>query len=195
MLVNLSVPAKSVPEFIAYAKANPGKINMATAGKGSSLHVLGELFEIMAVIKSITVHYRGGGPALTDLLGGQVQVMFDPLGEGIGHVKAGRLRALAVTSGTRSPALPDVPTVGEFIPGFEASGWSGLSAPRNTPVEIIDRLNQQITAGLADPKMKARLADLGAAPMPMTPADFGKLIAEETEKWAKVIRTANIRLE
>jgi tripartite-type tricarboxylate transporter receptor subunit TctC len=143
----------------------------------------------------ITVHYRGGGPALTDLLGGQVQVMFDPLGEGISHVKAGRLRALAVTSGTRSPALPDVPTVGEFIPGFEASGWSGLSAPRNTPVEIIDRLNQQITAGLADPKMKARLADLGAAPMPMTPADFGKLIAEETEKWAKVIRTANIRRE
>jgi tripartite-type tricarboxylate transporter receptor subunit TctC len=195
MLVNLSVPAKSVPEFIAYAKANPGKINMGTAGKGSSLHVFGELFEIMAVIKLITVHYRGGGPALTDLLGGQVQVMFDPLGEGIGHVKAGRLRALAVTSGTRSPALPDVPTVGEFIPGFEASGWSGLSAPRNTPVEIIDRLNQQITAGLADPKMKARLADLGAAPMPMTPADFGKLIAEETEKWAKVIRTANIRRE
>jgi tripartite-type tricarboxylate transporter receptor subunit TctC len=195
MVVNLSVPAKSVPEFIAYAKANPGKINMATAGKGSTLHVFGELFEMMAGVKLITVHYRGGGPALTDLLGGQVQLMFDPLGEGIGHVKAGRLRALAVTSKTRSPALPDVPTIGEFIPGFEANGWSGLSAPRNTPIDIIDRLNQQINAGLADPKLKAQLADLGATPMPMTPSDFGKFIVEETEKWAKVIRTANIKPE
>ena len=193
MLVNTSVPARTVPEFIAYAKANPGKINMATAGKGSTLHVFGELFEIMAGVKLITVHYRGGGPALTDLLGGQVQLMFDPLGEGIGHIKAGELRALAVTSETRSPALPDIPTIGEFIPGFEGSGWSGLSAPRNTPVVIIDRLNQHINAGLADPKMKAQLADLGAAPMPMTPADFGKFIAEETEKWGKVIRAANIK--
>jgi len=195
LLVNLSMPVKSVPEFIAYAKANPGKLNMATAGKGSTPHVFGELFEMMAGIKLITVHYRGGGPALTDLLAGQVQLMFDPLGEGIGHVKAGRLRALAVTSDTRSPALPDIPTVGEFIPGFEASGWSGLSAPRNTPVDVIDRLNQQINAGLADPKMKTQLADLGAAPMPMTPADFGKFIADETEKWGKVIRVANIKAD
>ena len=193
MLVNMAVPARFVPEFITYAKANPSKINMATAGKGSTLHIFGELFEIMAGVSLVTVHYRGGGPALTDLLGGQVQLMFDPLGEGIGHIKAGRLRALAVTSGNRSPALPDIPTVGEFIPGFEASGWSGLSAPRNTPDDVIDKLNQHINAGLADPKMKAQLADLGAEPMPMTPTDFGKLIAEETEKWAKVIRTANIK--
>ena len=150
---------------------------------------------MMAGVKLITVHYRGGGPALTDLLGGQVQLMFDPLGEGIGHVKAGGLRALAVTSETRSPALPDVPTIGEFIPGFEGNGWSGLSAPRNTPVDIIDRLNQQINAGLADAKVKAQLADLGATPMSMTPAAFGKFIVEETEKWGKVIRTANIKPE
>ena len=195
MLVNMSVPASSLPEFIAYAKANPGKINMATAGKGSTLHVFGELFEIMAGVKLITVHYRGGGPALTDLLGGQVQLMFDPLGEGIGYIKAGKLRALAVTSDRRSPALPDIPAVGEFVPNFEASGWSGLSAPKSTPVDIIDRLNQQINAGLADPKMKTQLADLGAAPMPMTPAEFGKFIADETEKWGKVIRSANIKAE
>jgi len=195
MLVNMSVPASSLPEFIAYAKANPGKINMATAGKGSTPHVFGELFEIMAGVKLITVHYRGGGPALTDLLGGQVQLMFDPLGEGIAYVKAGRLRALAVTSHKRSPTLPDIPAIGEFIPSFEASGWSGLSAPWNTPVDIIDRLNQQINAGLANPKMKAQLADLGAAPMPMTPTEFGKFIAGETEKWAKVIKAANIKPE
>jgi tripartite-type tricarboxylate transporter receptor subunit TctC len=195
MLVNMTVPAKSVPEFIAYAKANPGKINMATAGKGSTLHAFGELFEMMAGIKLITVHYRGGGPALTDLLGGQMQVMFDPLGEGIGFVKAGKLRALAVTSIARSPALPDVPAVAEFMPGFEASGWSGLTAPRGTPMEIVNKINQAINAGLQEPKMKARLADLGAAPMPMAPSEFGGFIADETTKWAKVIKSANIKPE
>jgi tripartite-type tricarboxylate transporter receptor subunit TctC len=195
MVVNTSVPAKTVPDFIAYAKANPGKINMATAGKGSSPHVFGELFKMMTGVDLVTVHYRGGGPALTDLLAGRVQVMFDPVGEGIGYVKAGKLRALAVTSAVPSPALPDVPTVAEFVPGYEASGWSGLSAPKNTPAEIITKLNQEIGAGLADAKLQARLADLGAAPMAMTPAEFGKFIADETEKWAKVIRAANIKPE
>jgi tripartite-type tricarboxylate transporter receptor subunit TctC len=195
MVVNMSVPAKTVPEFIAYAKANPGKINMATAGKGSTPHVFGELFKMMTGVDLVTVHYRGGGLALTDLLAGRVQVMFDPMGEGIGYVRAGKLRALAVTSVAPSPALPDVPTVAEFVPGYEASGWSGLSAPKNTPAEIIAKLNQEIGAGLADAKLQARLADLGAVPMAMTPADFGKLIADETEKWAKVIRAANIKPE
>jgi tripartite-type tricarboxylate transporter receptor subunit TctC len=195
MVVNTSVPAKTVPEFIAYAKANPGKINMATAGKGSTPHVFGELFKMMTGVDLVTVHYRGGGPALTDLLAGRVQVMFDPMGEGIGYVRAGKLRALAVTSVAPSPALPDVPTVAEFVPGYEASGWSGLSAPKNTPAEIIAKLNQEIGAGLADAKLQARLADLGAVPMAMAPADFGKLIADETEKWAKVIRAANIKPE
>jgi tripartite-type tricarboxylate transporter receptor subunit TctC len=195
MVVNTSVPAKTVPDFIAYAKANPGKINMATAGKGSSPHVFGELFKMMTGVDLVTVHYRGGGPALTDLLAGRVQVMFDPVGEGIGYVKAGKLRALAVTSAAPSPALPDVPTVAEFVSGYEASGWSGLSAPKNTPAEIIAKLNQEIGAGLADANLQARLADLGAAPMAMTPADFGKLIVDETEKWAKVIRAANIKPE
>jgi tripartite-type tricarboxylate transporter receptor subunit TctC len=195
MVVNTSVTAKTVPDFIAYAKANPGKINMATAGKGSSPHVFGELFKMMTGVDLVTVHYRGGGPALTDLLAGRVQVMFDPVGEGIGYVKAGKLRALAVTSAAPSPALPDVPTVAEFVSGYEASGWSGLSAPKNTPAEIIAKLNQEIGAGLADANLQARLADLGAAPMAMTPADFGKLIADETEKWAKVIRAANIKPE
>lgn len=195
MLVNLSVPAKSVPEFIAYSKANPGKLNMATAGKGSSPHVFGELFKMMAGVELITVHYRGGGPALNDLLGGQVQVMFDPLGEGIGHVRSGKLRALAVTGASRSSALPDVPTVGEFVPGYEANGWSGLTAPRNTPADIIDKLNRKINAGLADPQMKERLADLGSTPMPTSPVEFGKLIADETEKWGQVIRAAKIKAE
>jgi tripartite-type tricarboxylate transporter receptor subunit TctC len=195
LTVNPSVPAKTVPEFIADAKANPGKINMATAGKGSTPHVFGELFKMMTGVDLVTVHYRGGGAALTDLLAGRVQVMFDPMGEGIGYVRAGKLRALAVTSVAPSPALPDVPTVAEFVPGYEASGWSGLSAPKNTPAEIIAKLNQEIRAGLADAKLQSRLADLGAVPMAMTPADFGKLITDETEKWAKVIRAANIKPE
>jgi tripartite-type tricarboxylate transporter receptor subunit TctC len=188
MEVNPSFPAKTVPEFIAYAKANPGKINMATGGNGTSNHVSGELFKMMTGINMVHVPYRGGGPALSDLIGGQVQVMFDNLNSSIEHIRAGRLRPLAVTTMTRSEALPDVPTVNDFVPGYEASVMSGIGAPRNTPLEIIDRLNKEISAALADPKLKARLADLGAAPMPLTPADFGRLIAEETEKWAKVVK-------
>jgi tripartite-type tricarboxylate transporter receptor subunit TctC len=195
MVVQPSFPAKSVPEFIAYAKANPGKINMATAGVGSPPHVYGELFEAMAGVDLIQVHYRGGAPALVDLLGGQVQIMFEGITSSIEYVRAGKLRALAVTSATRWAALPDIPTVGEFVPGYEAIGWFGLGSPRNTPAEIIDTLNREINAGLADPTMKARIADLGGSPMPMTPTDFGKFIADETEKWAKVIRTANIKPE
>jgi tripartite-type tricarboxylate transporter receptor subunit TctC len=195
MVVQPSFPAKSVPEFIAYAKANPGKINMATAGVGSPPHVYGELFEAMAGVDLIQVHYRGGGPALVDLLGGQVQIMFEGITSSIGYVRAGKLRALAVTSATRWAALPDIPTVGEFVPGYEAIGWFGLGSPKNTPAEIIDTLNREINAGLADPTMKARISDLGGSPMPMTPTDFGKFIADETEKWAKVIRTANIKPE
>jgi tripartite-type tricarboxylate transporter receptor subunit TctC len=188
MEVNPSFPAKTVPEFIAYAKANPGKINMATGGNGTSNHVSGELFKMMTGVNMVHVPYRGGGPALSDLIGGQVQVMFDNLNSSIEHIRAGRLRPLAVTTVTRSGALPDVPTVNDFVPGYEASVMSGIGAPRNTPLEIIDRLNKEISAALADPKLKARLADLGAAPMPLTPADFGRLIAEETEKWAKVVK-------
>jgi tripartite-type tricarboxylate transporter receptor subunit TctC len=195
IVVQPSFPAKSVPEFIAYAKANPGKINMATAGVGSPPHVYGELFKAMAGVDLIQVHYRGGGPALVDLLGGQVQIMFEGITSSIGYVRAGKLRALAVTSATRWAALPDIPTVGEFVPGYEAIGWFGLGAPKNTPAKIIDTLNREINAGLADPTMKARIADLGGSPMPMTPTDFGKFIADETEKWAKVIRTANIKPE
>jgi tripartite-type tricarboxylate transporter receptor subunit TctC len=195
ILVNPSFPAATVPEFIAYAKANPGKINMATAGIGSTPHIFGELFKMMTGVNLLTVHYRGGGPALTDLLGGQVQVMFDPVGEAVGYIQAGRLRALAVTSATRLPALPDIPTVGDFVPGYEAEGWSGMGAPRNTPVEIIDTLNKEINAGLADPKMKARLVDLGSTPLAQSPGDFGKLFADEIKKWAKVIQFANIKAE
>jgi tripartite-type tricarboxylate transporter receptor subunit TctC len=195
MVVQPSFPAKSVPEFIAYAKANPGKINMATAGVGSPPHVYGELFKAMAGVDLIQVHYRGGGPALVDLLGGQVQIMFEGITSSIGYVRAGKLRALAVTSATRWAALPDIPTVGEFVPGYEAIGWFGLGAPKNTPAKIIDTLNREINAGLADPTMKARIADLGGSPMPMTPTDFGKFIADETEKWRKVIQVANIKAE
>ena len=195
ILVNPSFPAKTVPEFIARAKANPGKINMATAGIGSTPHIFGELFEMMAGVNLVPVHYHGGGPALTDLLGGEVQVMFDPLGEAIGYIKAARLRALAVTSATRSAALPEIPSVGDFVPGYEASGWSGMGAPKNTPVEIIDKLNREINAGLTDPKMETRLADLGSTPFATSPSDFGKLIADETEKWGKVIRMLNIKPE
>jgi tripartite-type tricarboxylate transporter receptor subunit TctC len=195
MVVNPSVPAKSVTEFIAYAKANPGKINMASAGNGSVPHVAGELFKSMTGLDLVKVGYRGGGPALIDLLAGQVQVMFEPTLSTLPYIRAGKLRALAVTSSTRSAALPDIPTVGEFVPGYEATAWFGIGAPKDTPADIVNKLNNEITAGLADPKIKERLADLGGEAMPMTPTEFGKLIADETEKWAKVIRAANIKLE
>jgi tripartite-type tricarboxylate transporter receptor subunit TctC len=195
MEVNLSVPAKTVPEFIAYAKANPGKVNMASGGSGSPSHVVGELFKMMTGVNMIHVPYRGGAPALTDLLGGQVQVMFSPLPESIATIRAGKVRALAVTTAVRAEALPDVPTVGESIPGFEASTWQGIGAPKNTPAEIVNRLNKEINAALADPKIKERLAELGSMPTPMSPADFEKLIVTETEKWGKVIREANIKLQ
>jgi len=195
MVVNLSVPAKTVPEFIAYAKANAGKINMATSGVGSTTHISGELFKEMTGVELVAVAYRGGGPALIDLLGGQMQVMFEPTVSTISHIRAGELRALAVTTATRSELLPDVPSVGEFVPGYEASQWYGIGAPRNTPAEVIAKLNEAINAGLTDPGMKARLADLGGVPIPMTPAQFGKLIADETDKWGKVVRAANIKAE
>src|SRR6516164_7598718 len=195
MAVNPTVPAETIPEFIAYAKANPGKISMASVGVGSGTHLAGEWFKMMTGVNLVHVPYRGGGPAFNDLLGGQVQVMFPTTVGSIGYIRAGRLRALAVTTATRSDVLPDVPTVDEFVPGYEASAWFGVGAPRNTPAEIIDKLNNEINAALADPKIKARLADLGGTPLAGSPADFGKLIAEETEKWAKVIRAANIKPE
>ncbi len=193
-LVNPSISASTIPEFIVYAKANPGKLNMASAGVGGVSHVSGELFKMMAGIDMVHVPYRGGISALTDLLGGQVQVMFSSIPSSVGFIKDGRLRALAVTSRMRLEALPHIPTLGEFLPGFEASGVYGLGAPKNTPAEIIGRLNKEINVVLSDPKIRSRLADLGGLGLPGSPADFGKLIAEETEKWAKVIRTANIRL-
>jgi len=193
--VNPSVPIKSVPEFIAYAKANPGKINMGTAGNGSPPHMFGELFKAMAGVDLAVVGYRGGGPALVDLLSGQVQVMFEGITSSIGYIKAGKLRALAVTSAKRSAALPDIPTIGEFVPGYAATGWFGLGAPKGTPQPIIDMLSKAIGEALADPEMKARFADLGAEPMPMTPAEFGNLVADDTQKWAKVIRSADIKLD
>ena len=195
MVVNPAFPARTVPEFIAYAKANPGKINMASSGIGLGTHIVGELFKTMAGVNLLHVPYRGGAPALTDLLGGQVQVYFSPLPEVIEHLKTGKLRALAVTTSARVDALPDIPSMGEFVPSYEASGWTGIGAPKNTPTEIIEKLNREINAGLAAPKVKERLADLGNAPTPMTPAEFGIFIADETEKWAKVIRTANIKPE
>ena len=195
MVVNPSVPATTVPEFIAYAKANAGKLNMTSGGIGSLGHVSGELFKMMAGINIGHVPYRGGGPALTDLLAGQVQVYFSPLPAAIEYIRAGKLRALAVTTAARSEALPDIATVAEFVPDYEASVWAGIGAPKATPAEIVEKLNREINAGLADPKMKARLADLGGTVLPGSPADFGKHIAEETEKWAKVIRAANIKAE
>ena len=195
MVVNPAVPANTVPEFIAYAKANPGKINMASAGNGSVPHVAGELFKFMTGVDLVRVGYRGGGPALVDLMGGQVQVMFEPTLSTIGYIRAGKLRALAVTSATRSAALPDVPTVGEFVPGYEATAWFGIGAPKNTPADIIDKLNGEINAGLADAKIKERLADMGGEPMPMSTADFAKFIVDETEKWGKVVRAAGIKAE
>jgi tripartite-type tricarboxylate transporter receptor subunit TctC len=195
MEVNLSFPAKTVPEFIAYAKANPGKINVATGGVGTSQHINAELFKMMTGVNMVTVHYRGGPPALTDLIGGQVQVIFDTFPSSIEHVRAGKLRALAVTSATRSHALPEIPTVGDSLSGYEATGLHGIGAPQNTPKEIVSRLNQEFNAALADPKVRARLSDLGAAIIAGSPSDFGKLIAAETEKWGKVIRAAKITAE
>ena len=185
MTVNPSFPAKTVPEFIAYAKANPGKINHGSSGNGTTQHLAGELFKMMTGVSFVHVPYRGAPQALTDLLGGQVQVLFEPLPASIQHIKSGTLRALAVTTSARSDALPDLPTVGEFVPGYEASGWNGMCAPKNTPAEIVEKLNGVINAGLADPEMKARLADLGATPLGGSSAEFGKLIADETEKWAQ----------
>jgi tripartite-type tricarboxylate transporter receptor subunit TctC len=194
IVVHPSVPAKTVPEFVAHAKANPRKLNMASAGIGSVPHLAGELFKVMAGVGMVHVPYRGMGPALTDLLGGQVQVMFASMPAAIEYIRAGSLRALAVTAATRLEALPDVPTVGQFLPGYEVDDWKGICAPKNTPPEIIDMLNEEINAALADPKMKDRLTDFGATPLVLSPASFGKLIAEETEKWRGVIRAANIKL-
>jgi tripartite-type tricarboxylate transporter receptor subunit TctC len=195
MVVALSVRAKTLGDFIADAKANPGKINMASAGTGTPNHMSGELFKAVSGVDMIHVPYRGGAPALTDLLGGQVQVMFGVIPSSIEYIRAGKLRALAVTTGTRLDVLPDVPTVAELVPGYEATTWNGIGAPKNTPAEIVDKLNKEINAALADPKMKAQLADLGATALVGSPADFGKLIAEETEKWAKVVKIAGIKVE
>jgi tripartite-type tricarboxylate transporter receptor subunit TctC len=188
IVVNPSVPAKTVPEFIAYAKANPGRLNMASSGNGSTIHVSGELFKMMTGVNMIHVPYRGGAPALTDMISGQVQVMFDNVPTSIEFIRAGKLRALAVTTATRSEVLPDLPTVADFVPGYEASAWYGVGVPKGTPDDIIDKLNKEINAILAEPKAKARLADLGASLLAGSPADFGKLVADETEKWGKVVK-------
>jgi tripartite-type tricarboxylate transporter receptor subunit TctC len=195
MEMHPSVPAKTVAEFIAYAKARPGKINMGSGGIGTTLHVSGELFKMMTGIDMLHVPYRGAGPMLTDLLGGQVQVGFDPMPSSIGYVKAGQLRPLAVTTATRSEALPELPTVGDFVPGYEASTWYGVGAPKTAPAEIIERLNKEINAGLADPKLKARLSDLGGMMLTGSAAEFGAFIVEETEKWAKVVKFSGAKAE
>jgi len=195
IVVNPSLPTRTVPELIAYAKANPGRINMASAGNGTTSHLAGELFNMMTGVNMVHVPYRGGGPALTDLLAGQVQVFFPPMVVPVGQIRAGKLRALAVTTATRSEALPDIPTVGEFVPGYEASVWFGLGVPKGTPAEVINKLNQETNAALIDIKIKARMAESGGTVLPGSPADFGKLIAEETDKWSKVVREANIKPE
>jgi tripartite-type tricarboxylate transporter receptor subunit TctC len=195
MEVNPGVPAKTVAEFIAYAKANPGKINWATSGNGTSVHLSGELFKIMTGVKLTHIPYRGSAPALTDLLAGTVDVIFDNMPPSLPHIKAGKLRALAVTTNVRSEALPDVPTVADTVPGFEASAFYGMGVPKGTPPEIIDKLNKEVNAALADPKVKVRLAEIGGMLTPGTPADFGKLVAAETEKWGKVIKTGGVALE
>jgi tripartite-type tricarboxylate transporter receptor subunit TctC len=194
LIVNPSVPTKTIPEFIAYAKANPGKLNFASSGNGTSEHLAGELFKIMTGVDMIHVPYRGGAPALTALLGGQVQAHFVVATTSLAGIKAG-MRPLAVTTATRWTGLPDVPTVGETVPGYEVSVWYGVGAPKNTSTEVIDKLNKEINAVLADPMMKAKLADLGAAPMPTTPTEFGKFIADETETWGKVVRAANLKAD
>jgi tripartite-type tricarboxylate transporter receptor subunit TctC len=193
MEIHPSFPTKTLPEFIAYAGANPGKINMASAGNGSASHLAGELFKMVVGVNLVDVSYRGATPALTDLLGGQVQVFFGTTPPSIEHIRSGKLRALGVTAKTRLPALPDVPTISEFVPDFEASTWYGIGVPKGTPTDIVDKLNTEINAGLADPKIKARLTDLGATMLGGSAADFGKLIADETEKWGKVVRPANIK--
>ena len=193
MQVNPSLPVTTVREFIAYAKANPGKISMGSSGNGSPAHVIGEHFKMMTGVNLVHVPYRGGAPALTDLIGGQIQVAFIDMAGSIEYIRAGKLRALAVTTATRSEALPDIPTIGDFVPGFEASQWVGLGAPKNTRSEIIGKLNTEINAGLVDPKLKARFADLGGTVLPGSAADFGKLIADDTEKWGKVIKFAGIK--
>ncbi len=194
MVVHPSFPAQTVLEFIAYARAEPGKVNMASAGNGSAAHLAGELFKSLTGVSMVHVPYRGQAPALADLLGGQVQVLFATSPASIEYVRTGKLRALAVTTATRAEALPDLPTVGDFVPGYEASAWYGIGAPQKTPAEIIERLNREANAGLADARLKVRLADLGGTLIPGSPADFGKVIADETEKWGKVIRAANIKL-
>jgi tripartite-type tricarboxylate transporter receptor subunit TctC len=195
ILLNPSVPARTVPELIAYAKANPGKVNMASAGNGSAPHLAGELFKMMAGVDLVHIPYRGQGPALTDLLGGQVQLLFATTPGTTEYISSGKLRALAVTSATRAEMLPQLPPIGDFVPGYDTSQWYGLCAPGKTPPEIIDRLNREVNAGIADPGMKAKLAAIGGEPLPGSPADFAKLIAEETEKWAKVVRAAGIKAE
>jgi tripartite-type tricarboxylate transporter receptor subunit TctC len=195
ILLNPSVPARTVPEFIAYAKANPGKINMASAGNGSAPHMAGELFKMMADVDLVHIPYRGQGPALTDLLGGDVQVLFATAPGTTDYIRTGKLRALAVTSAARAEVLPELPTVADFVPGYEASQWYGLSAPKKTPVDIVGKLNKEINTAIADPKMRERLAAIGGEPLPGSPADFGSLIAEETEKWSKVVRAAGIKPE
>ena len=195
MVVNPTFPAKTVPEFISYAKANPGKLNMASPGVGTSPHMAGELFKFMTGIEMTHVAYRGSAPALTDLLGGQVEVYFAPISASIEYVRTNKLRALAVTTATRAAALPNVPTVGDFVPGYEMSAWYGIGAPKNTPAEIVNKLNNEINSGLADPGTTARLAALGSSAFPVSPSDFGKFIAAESEKWAKVIKAAGIKAE
>jgi tripartite-type tricarboxylate transporter receptor subunit TctC len=195
MEVNPEVPAKTVPEFIAYAKANPGKINYASSGNGSTIHMSAELFKMMVGVNMVHVPYRGGAPALTDMLAGQVQVMFDNLPTSIEHIRAGKLRPLAITSTTRSELLPDVPTLSDFVPGYESSAWYGVGAPKGTPPEIIERLNKEVNAFLVDPKMKTRIAEMGATTVAGSPADFGKLVADETEKWGKVVKFAGVKAD
>jgi tripartite-type tricarboxylate transporter receptor subunit TctC len=195
IVVNASLPVKTVPELITYAKTNPGKINMASAGNGTTPHIAGELFKMMTGVNIVHIPYRGGAPALTDLIGGQVQVYFGSISEAIEYIRAAKVRALAVTTTTRTDALPNVPTVADFVPGYEASAWFGVGAPRNTPAGIVDKLNKEINAGLIDPKIATRLTDLGGTPLLGSPADFGKLIADETEKWGKVVKFAGIKPE
>jgi tripartite-type tricarboxylate transporter receptor subunit TctC len=195
MEVNPSFPAKTVPEFLAYARANPGKLNLASGGNGTPAHVSGELFKMMTGIDMIHVPYRGDSAAVTDLLGGQVQVMFPAMSASVEYIKAGKLRALAVTTTTRSDVLPDVPTLGDFVPGYESSGWYGIGVPRGTPAEIVGKLNTEINALLAEPRIKARLAELGATPLPGSPENFGRLVEEETEKWGKVVKFSGAKPE
>jgi tripartite-type tricarboxylate transporter receptor subunit TctC len=195
MEVNPSVPAKTVAEFIAHAKANPGKVNWATSGNGTSVHLSGELFKMMTGVELQNVPYRGSAPALTDMLSGQMHVMFDNMPPSLPHIKSGKLRALGVTTAQRSPALPDVPTIGETVPGYEASAFFGMGVPKNTPAEVIARLNREVNAALQDPKVTSRLADLGGTLIPGTPEDFGRIVAEETAKWEKVIRVGKVALE